>query len=191
MYFIPVRNRLYSFGINVPAWQRYALTFGGLLVLVAVWYFAVFMPLMNAYSSTEREIKQLQEKQTVLAVTEKSLETTKQALSEHQKAFNAVIDDQSAAPVSLLAVVQQSSLQMTSYAPQAVQDNGWYTESKTTCNLTGTFDQIVAFLDACAKNKQPFGIASCSIAKRDDYLECNCSVQSITLKKEEPDEKKL
>lgn len=186
MYFIPVRNRLYSFGINVPAWQRYAMTLGCLFMLVAVWYFVLFMPLVGAFSSVERELIQLEDKQKVALITNNALQEATKSYNDKQKEFLR-LSDVALPGLSLLELVQKNGLPLTSYAPQAVQDYGWYTEAKTSCSLMGTFQQVVSFFQTCATHKQPYGIATCSIAKRDGMLECMCVMQIITIKKEEQD----
>ena len=190
MYFIPVRNRLYSFGIKVPAWQRYLLTIGALVTVTAVWYFFVAMTLSQALTQTQIAVAQLKDKQTVLSTTQTSLEENAKSFAEKQKEFVALIRNVPAETIPVLSLAQQSGLQLTSYAPQPLSDHGWYATTKIICNLTGTFEQIVAFLAACSKSEQSLGVSSFSIAKREEGLQCMCALEMLTIKKEEQNEKK-
>lgn len=179
---------VYVLGVKTSPKKRYLATLLVITTVVLVWYFFVYEPMLSRQKVIIQELKQFQEKQLVQEASEKALTEHVDKIKNIKTVFETFAPDSGQDNISVLALAQQSGLLLDSYQPKSVEKNDWSENKMIACSFSGSFENMVSFLEYCMQSKEKIGLKDCSLIKSDDIVHCNCTLQMIKIKKEENNE---
>ncbi len=186
MYFIPQKNKWYSWAVHTRPLYRYGVTCGTVVLLLIGWRYGVYAWLDSAYLQQQAAIAQLQQQMMQLTQAQRvsneltnTLPMLRKRLQEYippnkdewqQQQFNYVMNE-----------AQKAGIQITSYSDEKEKKKSWGFYRYIQLGLFGKLDQISRFL---ASLKQSPYMIQCSQIQSSrtegDTFSASCGLKFMT-----------
>lgn len=181
---------LYLF--SIPPRYRYPVTSCILLVLINVWFFGIYRPLLLTLNKYQQVIIDNAHAPNAKYQEQLSLQNNVDAA---EKALDAAINAWQSPRMldvvnELFSLLSKHALTFCSYTPQAIVDEGMYTKHSLLFDIKGSFTLLHDFFMDLATSKYLLFADMVRFTKNtNDELSCTCLIYVMQIKKER-DEKK-
>ena len=153
MYFLPRHNTFYRRLVYIKSLHRYALTAVASMALVGIWYFGVHGSFESSINHTQAEIKRLRQQELMIKQSAVDSEQVKKTITAMQASLKEYTDKKDNFQSAMMALVNQAgtcglAMQACTVADQ--KDESWYTRSMVNVDVSGSFDQLLKFVQSLA-----------------------------------------
>ncbi len=185
MYFIPQKNKWYSWAVHTRPLYRYFLTASMAAVLLIGWRYGLYAWLDSSILYEQAAIVQLQQKLTQIGYVQRGMDDLSQSLPVmrkkiqdqapanidewHQKQFSFIIDE-----------AQKAGVQITSYNDEKEKKKSCALCRYIQLDLIGKFEQISRFLTALKQSPHMISCKRISSSRTDgDMFTASCGLQFL------------
>lgn len=132
---------------------RYGVTVFVAIFLTSLWYFFVHMRLQTAIAVSQTALQQSTALEQTMCAMQSALQEKTAQQTVLQEELNALLHATSVFGAQdnlffVLGLLEQHSLQLLQYEPQAAVDKGWYIKQKVKTSFSGAYSNVHSFFTA-------------------------------------------
>jgi len=163
MYFLPRSSKFNAWVVTVKPLHLYLLTAIILSATVGVWLFGVYFRLNAMIVQQQVQIKQHQEQALNVTQIRNSHELLASSVQEMHKTISeySVHNETQELQASMIFLINQatnSGLAMLSCSCDRSVDKEWYVENGVSVDVSGSYEQLLNFLNACYDSEHLIGV---------------------------------